>query len=379
MTSLSSTQKKWAIDSFFMLVVLSVIGYFLSNLQSGLAQQNIASGFSFMSKEAGFDLSESMISFGAEDTYLRAFGVGILNTLKVAVIGNILAIFLGVVVGIGLLSDNWLQRTVCEWYVNLLRNIPLLLQLFFWYAVFTEIFPHVRLAMEPVPGFFISQRGINFPMPVEGQKFLFIFFSFLFALGLSFGLGRYQRNQFLEDGIPRGNIYFSLGIVIVLPFICWLVLGFPTEFVRPKLQGFNMKGGGLLGPEFISLLAGLVFYTSSYNAEIVRSGIQSIKKGQWEAAKSLGLSYYQTFTLIILPQALRVIIPPITSQILNLTKNSSLSIAIAYPDFVAVANTAMNQTGQAVEVVFLIMLVYLFFSLTSSIFMNWFNKRARIY
>jgi general L-amino acid transport system permease protein len=303
------------------LVLIGILGtgfFFYSNTQTHLERQNIASGFGFLDLEAGFEISDTVIEYWSDDSYRKALWVGLLNTFKVAVLGNFLALVLGLLVGLSRLSSNWLLSRLSLSYVELIRNVPLLLQLFFWYAIFSEVFPPIKQAWEIAPHTFLSQRGL------------------------------------------------------VIPVISsW----FPFIMDYPKLSGFNFSGGYNISPEFMTLMLGLVIYTSAFIAEIVRAGVLSVDKGQREAARSLGLSATQTMGLVVLPQAMRVIIPPLTSQVLNLVKNSSLAIGIGFPDFVAVANTTMNQTGQAIELVVLIMLVYLCFSISTSVLMNLYNKR----
>jgi len=280
---------------------------------ANLEERRIASGLGFLGREAGFEIGESaFLRYSAADSYLRALLVGVTNTLAVAVIGVVLATGLGTAIGLFRLSRNFLLKTLSAGYIEFIRNVPLLVQLFFWYAVITEGMPGPREALSPLPGVFLSNRGI---------------------------------------------------------FI-------PTFSSVPELQGFNFVGGATLTPEFAALLIGLATYTAAFIAEIVRAGILAVDRGQGEAAHALGLSRPQTTRLVILPQALRVIIPPMTSQYLNLTKNSSLAVAIGYPDLVSIANTTMNQTGQAIEGIAIIMGVYLTISLSISAFMNWYNARV---
>lgn len=358
--------------------VFAFIGYLFHNTQMNLAKLNIATGFGFFELEAGFDIGESLIEYWSDDTYLKALGVGILNTLKVAIVGNILAVVLGVLIGLGHLSDNWMLKKICRVYIETVRNIPLLLQLFLWYALLTEGLPAVKEAIELLPSVFLSNRGLNIPSPVDITSFSVSLLVLAFSVIGYFLLDR-KRDQLVNETGVESPLWEKLNfLVFLLPIITWALMGASTEFSLPKLQGFNFTGGYNLTPEFAALLFGLVIYTAAFNAEITRAGIQSIPKGQWEASHSLGLSKVDTIKRIILPQSLRVIVPPLTSQVLNLTKNSSLAVAIGFPDFVAITNTTMNQTGQAVECVFLIMIVYLTFSLLTSLFMNWFNKRFAI-
>lgn len=301
------------------IVTIFVVAFFAFNVSTKLERQNVASGFGFLSEEASFEISESFIEYSSFDTYGRALAVGILNTLEVAFIGNFLAIILGFFLGLALLSSNSLLRGAVRGMVEMLRNTPLLLQLFFWYAFLNDILPPVSEAFSFLGGTF-SNRGLYLP-------------------------------------------YFS--------FSNW-------SWSTPQLAGFNFEGGFGVSVELLALVLGLVLYTSVFIAEIVRAGILSIDKGQWEGAFSLGLKKRWVLKSVVFPQALRVIIPPLTSQMLNLTKNSSLAVAIAFPDFVAIANTAMNQTGQAVELICLIMVMYLIFSLSTSVFMNWYNKKIML-
>ncbi|RLA65544.1 MAG: amino acid ABC transporter permease [Epsilonproteobacteria bacterium] len=364
-----------------LLALLAVIGlglFFYSNTKANLEKQNIATGFSFFDQVAGFEISESLIEYNSEDSYLQALVVGVLNTLKIAIIGNVLAVFLGIFIGVCRLSKNWPLAKLAQGYVEIIRNIPLLLQLFFWYAMFTEIFPGVRQALTPMPGVFLSNRGIMFPSLEYSPVYLYMGVAFFLTMIFGYFLRRYAKKIQDQTGKQIPYVLYILGPLVILPLLIWFIGGSPLTLHLPKLQGFNFTGGISVSPEFLSLLMGLVLYTSAFIAEIVRSGIQSVQKGQEEAAEALGLKSYLVLTLVILPQALRVIIPPLTSQLLNLTKNSSLAVAIAYPDFVNIANTTMNQTGQAIELISLIILVYLTFSLLTSLFMNWFNKKMAL-
>lgn len=363
-------------------VALSLVflfGYYIfSNTQANLARQSIATGFGFLDNEAGFEIGESIISYSAADSYLKALLVGMLNTLKVSLLGIILTIVLGVIVGVARLSTNWLVCRLAAIYIEVLQNIPVLLQLFFWYAVFNESLPLPRMSWNPLPGVFFNNRGFYYPIPEAHSIHIWMLAALVIAIGLCWLLRRWAKRR--QD---RTGQYFPVGlsaavILISLPLLTWLAGGAPTAIDMPQLSGFNYKGGIVFSPEFGALLLGLVLYTSAFVAEIVRAGIQAISKGQTEAAMSLGLRPGRVLTLVILPQALRVIIPPLTSQMLNLTKNSSLAVAIGYPDFVSVANTTINQTGQAIEGVALIMVVYLFISLMTSAYMNWFNKKKAL-
>ncbi|MCF8059741.1 MAG: ABC transporter permease subunit [Bacteriovoracaceae bacterium] len=372
-------KKRGYLFQFILFITVIGIGSFLvSNTQQNLARQNIASGFDFLGQEAGFEISESSIDYWADDSYQRALLVGILNTIKIALVGNFFAIILGVFVGIFRLSPNWLLNKISETYIEVVRNIPLLLQLFFWYAVFTEIFPDVKESLNPLPGVFVSQRGLFFPIFKEHFIWKWVWITFFTGIICTFGSSYFLKKKWEKTGQSWSLLPFASIFLLILPFLVWIFGGAPHQLDIPELGGFNFSGGMTLTPEFVALMLGLVLYTGAFNAEIVRAGIQSVSHGQWEASQALGLSRWQTLRLVVLPQSLRVIIPPMTSQVLNLIKNSSLAVGIGYPDFVAVANTTMNQTGQAIEAVVLIMAVYLFFSLSTSFLMNYYNRSQQL-
>ncbi|WP_341704585.1 amino acid ABC transporter permease [Ferrovibrio sp.] len=359
--------------------LVALVGWFLiSNTLHNLSVRNIASGFGFMEREAGFAIGESPIAFGPENTYGRAVLVGLLNTLRIAAVGIILATIIGTIVGIARLSKNWLIARLATVYVEVVRNVPLLLQLFFWYAVITETLPGPRQAIDAGLGIFISNRGIKFPAPTDHIAFDLAAFGFLLAIVLAVAVSHWAKKRQDATGQPFPVWWTGLGLIIGMPVLGWLVGGAPMELDMPVLRGFNFSGGATLTPEFAALLAGLVIYTAGFVAEVVRAGIQAVNYGQWEAAGALGLSRTRTLRLVVLPQSLRVIIPPMTSQYLNLTKNSSLAVAIGYPDIVSIANTTLNQTGQAIEGIMIIMAVYLSISLSISVFMNWYNKHIAL-
>ena len=361
------------------LVIVILAGYYLfSNTAANLKRQNIATGFGFLGKEASFEIGELMISYSSADTYGRALLVGVLNTLKVSFIGIILTVLLGTLIGIARLSSNWLLAKIAAIYIEVLQDIPILLQLFFWYGIFYEFFPVPRQALNPFAGVFLSNRGLVFAVPAEHPTHTYMFIAFLVACVGVYLLRRWARKRQEETGNYFPVFRVSLGLIILLPLLAWLAGGTPTKMDIPVFKGFNFVGGVNISPEFTALLLGLVLYTAAFVAEIVRAGIQAVSHGQTEAAMTLGLKPGQILNLVILPQALMVIIPPLTSQMLNLTKNSSLAVAIGFPDFVSVTNTTINQTGQAMEGIALIMAVYLFFSLTTSIFMNWYNKKSKL-
>jgi general L-amino acid transport system permease protein len=359
--------------------MIGLLGYYLiSNTTANLEKQSIATGFGFLKKEASFEIGEPLISYSAADTYARALIVGALNTLRVSFIGVILTIILGTFIGIARLSSNWLVSKLAAIYIEVFRNIPVLLQLFFWYAFFYELLPSPRQALSPFIGVFLSNRGLVFAVPESHSAHIYMTIAFVVGCLIVHVLRRWAKKRQEKTGQPFPVFRVSIVIIIGLPLLAWWLGGAPTAMSIPKLKGFNFQGGMSLSPEFAALLLGLVLYTAAFVAEVVRAGIQAVSHGQTEAAMSIGLKPGQILSLVILPQALRVIIPPLTSQMLSLTKNSSLAVAIGYPDFVSVCGTAINQTGQAIEGVAMIMMVYLFFSLTTSAFMNWYNKKTAL-
>lgn len=362
-----------------MLALVLTFGFTIFTFtQANLRRQAIATGFDFISREAGFEIGESLIPYSAADTYARAILVGILNTLKVAVIGMVLTVLLGTCVGVARLSSNWLLSRLAAAYIEVLQNIPVLLQLFFWYAIFHDLLPAPRQSLNPMAGVFLNNRGFYLPVPEPHLAHWFMGAALAAALLAAYALHRWaaKRQEITGKAFPVWTS--SAGLVISFPLVVWFLFGAPTDLDLPRLVGFNFQGGLSISPEFGALLLGLVLYTSAFVAEIVRAGIQAISRGQTEAALSIGLRPGLVLTLIVLPQALRVIIPPLTSQLLNLTKNSSLAVAIGYPDLVSVANTTINQTGQAIEGVLVIMVVYLALSLSTSALMNWYNKQMAL-
>ncbi len=352
--------------------------YLVNNTLTNLASRDIATGLGFLEREAGFDVSESPIEYSPADTYFRVLVVGVLNTLKVSIIGIILATIIGVIAGVARLSSNWLIAKFATFYVEGLRNVPVLLQLFFWYSLITEGLPSPRQAFNPITGVFLSNRGFGIPVPDWGGTMTAMLVALAAGILAAWGIARWARRRQEQTGQIFPSFRIGLALIIGLPLLAWLIGGAPTAMDAPELKGFNFQGGATLSPEFAALLIGLVFYTGTYIAEIVRGGILAVSHGQTEAGLALGLRKSLVMRLILLPQALRVIIPPLTSQYLNLTKNSSLAVAIGYPDLVSVANTSINQTGQAIEGVAIIMLVYLTVSLSISAFMNWYNRRIEL-
>jgi general L-amino acid transport system permease protein len=307
-------------------------------------------------------------------SYFTALLVGVLNTLRVAIAGIVLATILGTLIGIARLSNNWLLAQCARVYVEVMRNIPLLLQIIFWWAVFRESLPGPREAIDIGGSVFLSNRGFKYPVPIWESALWPTLIAFLAGIAGSWWVSRWARARQEATGEQFPVLATATGLILGLPLLAWLATGVPGELSRPVLRGFNFVGGGTMTPEFAALLIGLVVYTAAFIAEIVRSGIQAVAWGQWEAAGALGLRRGRIMRLVVLPQALRVIVPPMTSQYLNITKNSSLAVAIGYPEIVSIAGTTLNQTGQAIEGVAIIMAVYLTISLSISLFMNWYNR-----
>ena len=358
--------------------VIALIVWFLAhNTATNMRQRGIQSGFGFLLGTAGFDIGESLFPFDSGESYLRAYLVGVTNTLRVAVLGIVLTTLLGTLLGVGRFARNALVRGLCRVYVELFRNIPLLLQLLMWYLLFTEVLPDAASAWVVGP-MFLSKGGLNFPIPVWAAGHVWAAWGLLIGLGGAWLLRRRAQALFEASGQPHSMVWVPLAGLLACTLAGWLLGGAPTAMDMPIKGEFAIENGGALTPEFWALLVGLTLYTAAFVAEVVRGGIQSVSLGQAEAASALGLSPVQSMRLVVLPQALRVIIPPMTNQYLNLTKNSSLAVAIGYPDVVSIANTAINQTGRAVECIALIMVVYLSTSLITSLFMNWYNARVAI-
>ena len=388
MTTLTAPKKKkwsWRSQAFrglvYQLIAVLVIGlavWFLAhNTLINMEVRGIQSGFDFLTQTAGFGIGESLYKFDSSENYWAAFLVGISNTLRVAIVGIILTTIIGTAIGIGRFSRNALVRGLCVLYVEVFRNIPILLQLLMWYLFLTEVLPASYEAWQAGP-FFLSKNGFKFPIPIwtMGQAWA--------AAGLVAGgcvawfYRRWAISRFEETGKIKSLFWVPVLIAIAGSFVGWVLGGAPTGLDYPVRGDFAIENGGSLTPEFLAVLLGLTIYTAAYVAEVVRAGIQSVSAGQGEAAAALGLSRRHTMRLVMLPQALRVIIPPLTNQYLNLTKNSSLAVAIGYPDVVSIANTALNQTGRAVECISIVMLVYLTTSLITSVLMGWYNTRSAI-
>ena len=354
------------------------IWFLAHNTVENMRVRGIQSGFDFLADPAGFDIGELMIPYESIDPYWKAFLVGVLNTLRVAIIGIVLTTILGTLIGIGRFSNNAIVRGLCYGYVELFRNVPVLLQLLVWYLLLTEWLPDPAEPMSVAGLIFLSKGGLSFPVPVWGAGQALAFVGGMVGAVLAWAWSRSARRHFEQTGRPRPVLLPALALVIAGTLIGWVLGGAPDAWNIPKAGEVSVDGGSSFTPEFISVLLGLTFYTAAFVAEVVRAGIASVPQGQSEAAAALGLSTGHQMRLVVLPQALRVIIPPMTNQFLNLTKNSSLAVAIGYPDVVSISNTAINQTGRAVECIALIMAVYLTTSLLTSGLMNWYNTRSAI-
>ena len=365
------------------LFIILVIIYFTINAQNNMGNRGISFGFGFLSQESSFDIAFSLIDYDGSYSYARAFLVGLLNTILVSVIGIFFATILGVTVGISRLSQNYLISKAAEWYVEIFRNIPLILQIFFWYFAALRALPLTIDSINFYDISFLNVKGWYVPRFIWTNFSLF-FYSIIAAVILIFFLSKYARKQRDDFGKQIPTFYISLGILFGLPFLTFLLGGVTLSFKIPELTQLSQtiyvyQGGVTIIPELISLALALSMYTATFIAENVRAGILGVNKGQKEAAASIGLTKGQILKLVVMPQALRIIIPPTTNQYLNLTKNSSLAAAIAYPDIVLVfAGTALMQTGRAIEIISITMLTYLSLSLSISVFMNWYNKKMAI-
>jgi general L-amino acid transport system permease protein len=363
-----------------LIVLLGVaVWEIVNNVADNLRRQNIASGFGFWDRTSGFDISQTLIAYSNTSTYGQAFWVGLTNTLLVAALGIVFATILGFVIGIARLSSNWLIAKLATVYVEVIRNLPLLLQLMFWYFAVLKNLPGPRQSLALPAGASLNVRGLYLPAPVPQDGFGAVMLALLIAIAASIAIYVWARRRQMATGQQFPVLWTSLALIFGLPLLAYLLTGMPLTFDYPELKGFNFQGGMVVQPEFMALLVGLSMYTASFIAEIVRAGIMGVSKGQKEAARAIGLTNGQMLRLVVIPQAARIIIPPLTSQYLNLTKNSSLAVAIGYPDFVGVfMGTVLNQTGQAVEIISLTMLTYLTISLLTSAFMNWFNTRMAL-
>ena len=358
-------------------LITLALWYLAHNTLINMRARGIQSGFDFLLQTAGFDIGESLFAFDSSEKYWRAFLVGLTNTLRVALLGIIFTTLLGTLVGVGRFSRNALVRGLCSAYVEVFRNIPILLQLLMWYLLFTELLPDAAEAWQ-AGSVYLSKGGINFPIPIWAAGHGWALIGLLAGAVAAWVYRGWAFAQFEASGQLRSMVLLPLALLVLGAFAGWLAGGAPSDYDLPKRGEFAIENGGSLTPEFVAVLLGLTVYTAAFVAEVVRAGIQSVAQGQSEAAAALGLSRGQEMRLVMLPQALRVIIPPLTNQYLNLTKNSSLAVAIGYPDVVSIANTAINQTGRAVECITIVMAIYLSTSLLTSLLMNWYNTRAAI-
>lgn len=367
---------------FQVLIVAAVFAFFayiFNNTLHNLEKRGISTGFDFLSNEAGFGILMSLIPYDETYSFGRTFLVGLLNTILVSFLGIIFATIIGFIMGIARLSKNWLINKIATVYIETFRNIPLLLQILFWYFAMLPLLPHPKQSMSVGESFFLNSRGFYMPAPVFESAFIWVLAAFIVAVVAVIFIVRWARKRQAATGQQFHTVWVSLAILLGLPLLVYLLSGMPLSWDLPALKGFNFKGGMTIIPELAALLLALSIYTASFIAEIVRSGIQAVSHGQTEAASALGLRPGKTLQLVIIPQAMRVIIPQLTSQYLNLTKNSSLAAAVGYPDLVAVfAGTTLNQTGQAVEIIFMTMMVYLTISLLISLFMNWYNNKMAL-
>jgi general L-amino acid transport system permease protein len=365
---------------FVLLAMVVWLGYeFALNVKANLDALKIASGFGFLDNTAGFAVNQSLIPYNESDTYGRVFLVGLLNTLLVAGIGIVLATILGFFIGIARLSRNWLLARLAEAYVELIRNLPLLFQLLFWYLAVLGTLPGPRQSISLFGEVFLNNRGVIVPAPVAGKGAGAVVAIFAVSVVAIVALKLWARRLQIRTGRQVPLLWISLALLVVPSLVALIATGFPIGFERPELRGFNFVGGIRLLPEFVALLVALTTYTAAFIAEVVRAGLLAVPRGQSEAAFALGLRRGLTLRLIVVPQALRVIVPPLTNQYLNLTKNSSLAVAVGYPDLFAVfAGTTLHQTGQAIEIIAITMAVYLAISLITSGLMNWYNAHIRI-
>ncbi|PHX44030.1 amino acid ABC transporter permease [Pseudomonas sp. NZIPFR-PS5] len=371
--------RAWLFQIITVVAVVAMGWYLFDNTQTNLQHRGITSGFGFLENSAGFGIAQHLIPFTESDTYARVFLIGLLNTLLVTFIGVILATLLGFIVGVARLSNNWIINKLATVYVEVFRNIPPLLQILFWYfAVFLTL-PGPRAAHGFLGSFFVSSRGLNMPAAIATDAAWPFVISVVLAIVAIVLMTRWANKRFEATGVPFHKFWAGLALFIVIPALCALIFGAPVHWELPELKGFNFVGGWVLIPELLALTLALTVYTAAFIAEIVRSGIKSVSHGQTEAARSLGLRPGPTLRKVIIPQALRVIIPPLTSQYLNLAKNSSLAAGIGYPEMVSLfAGTVLNQTGQAIEVIAITMSVYLAISISISLLMNWYNKRIAL-
>jgi len=365
-------------QTLVVIVLFGSVWWIVQNVIDNLQRLHIASGFGFLRGRAGFDISDTPIAYTSDSTYGRAILVGLINTIIVAAAGIVTATIIGFVIGIGRLSHNWLIQKICTVYVEIFRNIPPLLVIFFWYSGVLAVLPTPKESYHLPFGSFLNQRGFYFPRPVWGEGSWLIFVALLVGIAMAWFVARTARQRQMATGQQFPVLWTSVALIVGLPLLAYVLSGFPLSFDLPKQSTFNLTGGFQVKPEFLSLYLALSCYTAAFIAEIVRAGIRGVSKGQTEAAAALGLRSGSILRLVVVPQAMRIVIPPLTSQYLNLTKNSSLAIAIGYPDLTATAGTVLNQTGQAVEGVLIMMIAYLILSLVTSAVMNVVNAKMAL-
>lgn len=373
----SASFRAIALQALVIILVIGAGAFMIDNAMVALAKRGISTGFGFLTREAGFPIGEGLIPFKSEDTYLRAYAVAILNTLKVSALAIVLATLIGTLVGIARLSDNWILARLATAYVELFRNTPQLVQIVFWYTVVT-LLPHPRQAWNPFGDVFLSKRGLALPWPESHPAWWWSIAAFAAALGLALWLrGRAARRRRLGQ-MARPAPPWLIALVVAAPVAAWWITGAPTAVGIPAMAGFNIRGGATLSPEFIALLLGLSLYIAAFIAEIVRAGIQSVSRGQIEAARAIALNRVHLYRKVILPQALRVMVPPATAQYVSTIKNSSLGVAIGYPELFNVSNTIITLSGNTVEAIVIMMAVYLTISFVIAALMNWYNHAMRI-
>lgn len=373
------TVRAWIYQFIAVVAVLGVVGYLVHNTIINLANRGITSGFGFLERTAGFGIVQHLIEYTEGDTYARVFLVGLTNTLLVSALCIVFASILGFAIGLARLSDNWLLRKLSNIYIETFRNIPPLLQIFFWYFAVLRNLPGPRQALNAFDLAYVSNRGLYVPWPTYAPGSWPFVIALLLAVAVSYGLYRFNRQHQLKTGELRRTWPAAVAMLILFPLLAHLGFGAATHWDVPQLRGFNFRGGSVMIPELAALTLALSIYTSSFIAEVIRSGIQSVPHGQHEAARSLGLPNPVTLRQVIIPQAMRVIIPPLTSQYLNIVKNSSLAAAIGYPDMVSLfAGSVLNQTGQAIETIAITMGVYLIISLLISLLMNVYNRKIAL-
>jgi general L-amino acid transport system permease protein len=371
----SPVARGFVLQALLGIAILTLAYVLIQNVAGNLQRTNIRSGFAFLEGRAGFEIARPLIQYTSDSTYGRALAVGFLNTLMVAAAGIVSATIIGFFVGIGRLSQNWLLARLCALYVEFFRNLPPLLVVFFWYLGILSVLPHPRESLHLPLNIYLNNRGLTVPMPEFGNGIGLAAGVAIASIASSILLMRWARIRQARTGKRSPIPLACVGLISGSTIAAFLAAGAPLTFSYPVAGTFNLTGGSTLGPEFISLYLALSFYTASFIAEIVRAGIQGVPKGQTEAARALGLRSRAITSLIVVPQAFRIIIPPLTSQYLNLTKNSSLAIAVGFSDLIAVGGTTLNQTGQAIEVITIWMMNYLGLSVMTSVFMNWFNAR----